>query len=165
MSEKHSGNPNCEQAGINVRAYGILVNAQKEVLVSDEYYYGKLITKFPGGGLKVGETTRDCVTREWMEELDQAVLTQQHLYTSDIFQTFPFRNDVQVVAVYYLVQPVSTIKLDARRQPFDFSIQDDVGHKMAVRWVEWELFSENNMTLAADKIAASVLKRQYGNLF
>ena len=35
----------------NVRAYGLLVNEANQILVSDEKEYGRLFTKFPGGGL------------------------------------------------------------------------------------------------------------------
>ena len=47
----------------NVRVYGVLVNDQKQVLVSDELIRGKQYTKFPGGGLEYGEGTRDCLRR------------------------------------------------------------------------------------------------------
>ena len=39
----------------NVRVYGLLINNQNEVLVSDEQEYGMRFTKFPGGGLEYGE--------------------------------------------------------------------------------------------------------------
>ena len=53
----------------NVRVYGLLINENKQVLVSDEYIRGDYITKFPGGGLEFGEGTRDCLKREFMEEM------------------------------------------------------------------------------------------------
>jgi 8-oxo-dGTP diphosphatase len=34
-----------------IRVYGILINDDKQVLVSDEYIRGNYYTKFPGGGL------------------------------------------------------------------------------------------------------------------
>jgi 8-oxo-dGTP pyrophosphatase MutT (NUDIX family) len=54
----------------NIRVYGILVNEEKKVLVSDELIRGSYITKFPGGGLEFGEGTRDCLQREFMEEMN-----------------------------------------------------------------------------------------------
>ena len=41
----------------------------KQVLVSDEHIRGSYYTKFPGGGLELGEGTRDCLKREFMEEM------------------------------------------------------------------------------------------------
>ena len=52
----------------NLRVYGILINEQNQLLVSDEYIRGMKITKFPGGGLEFGEGTRDCLKREFLEE-------------------------------------------------------------------------------------------------
>lgn len=34
----------------NIRVYGILINKQNEVFVTDEYRMGLTFTKFPGGG-------------------------------------------------------------------------------------------------------------------
>ena len=51
-----------------IRVYGILVNQEKQVLVSDEKIRGEYYTKFPGGGMEFGEGTRDCLKREFMEE-------------------------------------------------------------------------------------------------
>ena len=49
----------------NIRVYGVLVNENRQVLVSDELIRGKYYTKFPGGGLEYGEGTRDCLRREF----------------------------------------------------------------------------------------------------
>ena len=45
----------------NLRVYGILINKQQQVLVSDEYIRGMYITKFPGGGLEFGEGIQRAV--------------------------------------------------------------------------------------------------------
>jgi hypothetical protein len=42
-------------AKFNIRVYGLLINKQQEVLVTDEYRIGMYMTKFPGGGLEYGE--------------------------------------------------------------------------------------------------------------
>ncbi len=70
----------------NVRVYGIVIGENKQVLVSDEYIRGEYVTKFPGGGLDFGEGTRDCLKREFKEEMDLAVQLGDHLYTTDSFQ-------------------------------------------------------------------------------
>jgi hypothetical protein len=53
---------------ITIRVYGILINEQQQILVSDEFIRGMYVTKFCGGGLEEGEGTRDCLRREFMEE-------------------------------------------------------------------------------------------------
>ena len=70
----------------SIRVYGILFDENKRVLLSDEYIRGMLITKFPGGGLEFGEGTRDCLVREFKEELNLSVSVGKHIYTTDFFQ-------------------------------------------------------------------------------
>ncbi len=62
------------------------INEQKQVLVSDELIRGMYITKFPGGGLEFGEGTRDCLAREFMEEMNLQVEVGEHIYTPIIFR-------------------------------------------------------------------------------
>src|SRR5215203_25897 len=62
----------------NIRVYGILINEKKQVLVSDEFIRGSYYTKFPGGGLEFGEGTRDCLQREFMEEMNLKVEVGEH---------------------------------------------------------------------------------------
>ncbi|MEI8060472.1 MAG: NUDIX domain-containing protein, partial [Ferruginibacter sp.] len=69
-----------------IRVYGILINEKKQVLVSDELIRGMYITKFPGGGLELGEGTRDCLKREFMEEMGLTVEIGNHIYTTDFYQ-------------------------------------------------------------------------------
>ena len=79
----------------NIRVYGLLINKQKQVLVSDELIRGNYITKFPGGGLEFGEGTRDCLKREFMEEMNLNVATGEHIYTTDYFQMSAFNPEHQ----------------------------------------------------------------------
>ena len=50
----------------NVRVYGILIDSHERLLVSDEFIRGAYITKLPGGGLEIGEGTREGLAREFM---------------------------------------------------------------------------------------------------
>ena len=74
----------------NIRVYGILQNKNGDVLVSDEFIRGNQYTKFPGGGLEFGEGTRDCLKREFLEEMQLKVLVTDHIYTTDFFQMSAF---------------------------------------------------------------------------
>ena len=118
----------------NVRVYGILVNPQAQLLVSDELIKGNRFTKFPGGGLEWGEGTRDCLAREFMEELDQPVEVLDHFYTTDYFQPSAFRETDQLISIYYHVKLVGEQRFEAKLTPFDFP--DDAGLQCEVpRWV------------------------------
>ena len=59
-----------------VRVYGILLDNDNRILVSDEFIRGDYFTKFPGGGLELGEGTRDCLKREFKEETGLDVMVQ-----------------------------------------------------------------------------------------
>ena len=90
----------------NVRVYGILVNKQNEVLISDEQLGNFAFTKFPGGGLEYGEGIIDALKREFIEECNLEIDVIRHLYTTDFFEKSSF-NDSQIISIYYLVRPKS----------------------------------------------------------
>ncbi|MDP4764480.1 MAG: NUDIX domain-containing protein, partial [Salibacteraceae bacterium] len=104
----------------NVRVYGILINDQNQLLVSDELIKNIRFTKFPGGGLEWGEGTRDCLVREFMEELNQPVEVLEHFYTTDYFQQSAFRETDQLISIYYKVKLVGAQLFKAKTKPFDF---------------------------------------------
>ncbi len=94
-----------------IRVYGLLHNANDEVLVLTEDIRGKLYNKFPGGGLELGEGTRECLVREFKEELDIEVEVGEHLYTTDYFIESAFKPGYQVMAIYYKVTSTETINI------------------------------------------------------
>src|SRR4051794_35561734 len=104
----------------NIRVYGILINEQKQVLVSDEFIRGNYYTKFPGGGLEFGEGTRDCLKREFLEEMNLNVEVGEHLYTTDYFQMSAFNPDHQIISIYYRVRPLEEISARLSTTAFDF---------------------------------------------
>src|SRR5260370_33919733 len=99
---------------ITVRVYGILINESRQVLVSDEYIRGNYYTKFPGGGLELGEGTRDCLKREFKEEMDLDVQVEDHIYTTDYFQMSAFNPEDQIISIYYFVKSIEQIKSPLR---------------------------------------------------
>src|SRR5215204_4771864 len=104
----------------NIRVYGILINEKKQLLVSDEFIRGSYYTKFPGGGLEFGEGTRDCLKREFIEELNLQVDVLEHLYTTDFFQESAFRPGDQIISIYYRVKPLENISARLSDIKFDF---------------------------------------------
>src|ERR687890_127636 len=104
----------------NVRVYGILINEKNQVLVSDEYIRGNYYTKFPGGGLEIGEGTRDCLKREFKEEMNLNVEVGDHNYSTDFYQRSAFNPDHQIVSIYYYVKALEPISAPLRTKEFDF---------------------------------------------
>lgn len=145
----------------NVRVYGIMINEQKQVLVSDEYIRGGYYTKFPGGGLEFGEGTIECVIREWQEELNQQVEVLEHIYTTDFFQISAFDNKTQIISIYYLVKPLSPFTAKLLDSPFNFTIPEGVTEVEGARWINWEEFSAQAVTLPIDKVVADLVKARY----
>ncbi|MBX2921442.1 MAG: NUDIX domain-containing protein [Chitinophagaceae bacterium] len=147
----------------NVRVYGLLINEEKQVLVSDEYIRGSYYTKFPGGGLEFGEGTRDCLKREFMEEMNLDVEIGKHIYTTDFFQMSAFTPDHQIIAIYYFARALEPIKTPLRTQPFDFderemAIYEQRGETETFRFINWNEFSEDSVTLPIDKVVADIVK-------
>jgi 8-oxo-dGTP diphosphatase len=147
----------------NVRVYGILLGDNKQVLVSDEYIRGGYYTKFPGGGLEFGEGTRDCLKREFKEEMDLEVRIGDHIYTTDFFQMSAFTPDQQIIAIYYFAHALEPIKAPLRIKPFDFDEQQlevykRTGETETFRFIDWDNFSAEEITLPIDKIVANIIK-------
>lgn len=147
----------------NLRIYGILTNEKRQVLVSDEFIRGSYYTKFPGGGLEFGEGTRDCLKREFMEEMNLEVKVTAHIYTTDFFQMSAFTPDQQIISIYYFVEPLETIRVPLRSEPFDFderqmNIYKQTGETETFRFINWDDFSEQSVTLPIDKVVAGIVK-------
>ena len=150
-------------SNFNIRVYGILMNDKNQVLVSDEYIRGNYYTKFPGGGLEFGEGTRDCLKREFMEEMFLNVSVEEHLYTTDFFQMSAFKPSDQIISIYYAVKALEPIKVPLRDKVFDFDEQQlavykEKGETETFRFINWDDFSSESVTLPIDKIVADMVK-------
>lgn len=151
---------------ITLRVYGILVNEKNEVLVSDEYIRGNYYTKFPGGGLEFGEGTRDCLKREFIEEMNLKVEVGEHLYTTDFFQESAFRAGQQIVSIYYWVRPLEDIRVPLRDLPFQFddeqlAVYAEKAECETFRFIPWDSFSAETVSLPIDKIVVSLIKEKF----
>ena len=140
----------------NVRVYGLLVNNQNEVLISDEQEYGIRFTKFPGGGLEFGEGLPEGLKREFLEECNAEVEITQHFYTTDFFVKSAF-NDSQVISVYYLVKNMAPLQLNFKTAVFDFDGEGDI--LQAFRWVKLSALANEDFLFPADKHVAKLLSR------
>lgn len=150
----------------NVRVYGVLINEQKQLLLSDEYIRGAFYTKFPGGGLEMGEGTRDCLKREFKEEMNLNVRVDEHLYTTDYFQLSAFNPNDQIISIYYFVTPLEPITFALTKSQFNFTEQQlkVYQEKLEIetfRFVDLSNFSEENVTLPIDKIVAKIIRERY----
>jgi ADP-ribose pyrophosphatase YjhB (NUDIX family) len=141
----------------NVRVYGLLINEQNEVLISDEQEYGQRFIKFPGGGLEIGEGLIDGLKREFVEECDIEVEITSHFYTTDFFVRSAFNNS-QIISVYYKVKNITPINFAIKTIEYDFDGEGDV--LQAFRWVKITELFPDNVTFPTDKRVVELLRAE-----
>ena len=148
---------------ISIRVYGLLINEHRQVLLSDEFIRGQYYTKFPGGGLEFGEGLRDGLKREFQEELQLNVEVADHIYTTDFYQQSAFNPNHQILSVYYHVHPLEPIRVALRKKAFDFdadqlAVYEKTQQTETFRYIDWDDFSGEALSLPIDKIVADLLK-------
>lgn len=149
----------------NIRVYGILIDDERRVLVSDEYIRGQYYTKFVGGGMEIGEGSIDCLIREFKEEMNLRIKVLDHFYTTDFYQQSAFNPQHQIVSLYYTVQPLEPIAVPVNTEAFLFSDEQmqkyrQQGETECFRWIAAQHFDENSVTLPIDKVVAGKIKQQ-----
>ncbi len=132
---------------LNIRVYATAVKDGK-VLVLHEEYAGEQLMKLPGGGLEFGEGVLDCLHREFEEELNVKIKILGHLYTQEDFVVSRFRENEQLLTIYYLVEIIDEN---------DFLIMDPCIEK--TEWIPIHT-DENPFILPVDKIAFEKLKER-----
>jgi 8-oxo-dGTP diphosphatase len=141
----------------NIRVYGLLINEQNEILLIHEKIRDFAFTKFPGGGLELGEGMIDCLVREFKEEAELDVEVTEHFYTTDFFQQSAFKKSDQLISVYYKIrplQPTSGIRLDS------FTIEDNGAlEQLQFFWVKLDELQESMLTFPIDKHVCRLLQQ------
>ena len=132
---------------INIRVYAIYLNEKNELMALDEGYAGEKLIKLPGGGLEFGEGTIECLHREFEEELNLKIEVLEHFYTQEDFLVSRFRENEQLLTIYYTV---NILNLE------DLNILDDSIEN--VKWIS--LHEENPLPLPIDKIVFEKLKEK-----
>lgn len=140
----------------NLRVYAVIINPNREVLLSDEFQLGMRMTKFPGGGMHFGEGTVDCLHREMMEEFNQDVEVIRHYYTTDFFQKALFFEDHQLISIYYLCRLKGEPRFPVSKFPFEQV--KDINGSQAARWASLdELDPDRELSFPVDRHVAKML--------
>ncbi len=140
----------------NVRAYGILIK-NGTVLVSDEYIKRHKVTKFPGGGLEFGEGLKDCLIREFKEELNLDIEIIEHFYTTDFYVSSSFDTNSQVISVYYLVNALSELTFETSVTPHNYEKKEGA---QSLRWIPLNELKETDFTLIIDRRVGELLMKK-----
>ena len=142
----------------NIRVYGIVIR-EENILLTDEFRFGMKMAKFPGGGLKLGEGTVDCLKREMMEELGVGITNIRHFYTTDFFQAARFiEPPQQVLNIYYTCDLVQNPDVRFTEKPFDFR---EVEGAQVFRWARITELIPDDLTLPIDKAVIEKVKKQF----
>jgi len=143
-----------------IRVYGIVINQENELLLTDEYRFNMQMTKFPGGGLHYGEGTVDCLKREFVEECNgQDIENIRHFYTTDFFQEALFFEKSQLLSVYYLADLKKPVRFEVSERPFDF--KETVERSQCFRWIKINEIKEEDISFPIDKFVVNKLKASY----
>jgi 8-oxo-dGTP diphosphatase len=136
----------------NIRVYGIWTKKNK-ILVSNENIDGFRMVKFPGGGLEFGESTVNCVIREFKEELNVNAKVIRLIHTSDTVIQSIFKPNEQVIALHYLIECLDEI------QVYEIEQQTSSGaiNHHRFEWIDLNSKVLNKLTFEMDKQAISKL--------
>lgn len=129
----------------NVRIYGLLIHNHR-LMILEEPFMGEIVKKFPGGGLEFGEGTRDCLKREFKEELNLDIRVGEHFYTQDFFLQSGLDPKEQILMIYYRVELTDISQLHVE----EAAIKELI-------WIDLDMLSEDDLSLPTDKIVTRML--------
>ena len=142
----------------NIRVYGIFITDGK-ILVTDEFMLGTKMTKFPGGGLKYGEGTIDCLKRECREELNSEIEIIGHFYTTDYFQpSILLPEPQQIINIYYKIDIVKPYSFKISDKKFDFP--EIIDGAQSFRFMNIHDLQPEEFTLPVDRKVLAMIRNK-----
>ncbi len=134
----------------NIRVYALII-FKNNILLSRELIQNKLIYKFPGGGVELGEGIVDALQREAKEEMGQHLNHITHFYTADFFQRSSFDSSEQLISIYFKASLSKNLnnrlKIPVKDQP-------------VFEWKRLVDINEENLHFPIDKKVLNMIKLQ-----
>lgn len=140
----------------NIRVYGLL-EYNNQLLLVNEKVGDFSFTKFPGGGLELGEGVLDCLVREFKEETNLDIIPSSHFYTTDFFQQSYFKPDDQIISIYYLVKSQTELgDLDISERVININGREE---HLNFKWVLKDELNIDMLTFPIDKHVVTLYKK------
>ena len=137
----------------NLRVYALLINEKQEILLSDEYRFGKFFTKFPGGGVEHGEGIQEALFRELQEELHLEISGADFFYFNEFHQASAF-DQSNLVAFYYIVNiQKAAVQLQDEGYTIPFEQEQELQ-----RWKAIQELQKDELTFPIDQKVLEKLK-------
>ena len=94
------------------------------------------------------------------------VAVTEHFYTTDFYQQSAFDPTQQIISIYYQVTPLQEITVPIRTTPFQFDdaqlkVYEATGETETFRFIDWQHFSPDNVSLPIDKVVARLIKEKF----
>ena len=136
----------------NLRVYGLLI-VDNQILLTDEYRAGMIMTKFPGGGLEKGEGLADCLIREFEEELAISIEVGKLYYVNEFLQVSAFNSSQQLISFYYIVETKERDLIPAPIELTELKVNEQ-----RFRWVNLNDLDPTTFTFPIDQKVAELLR-------
>lgn len=143
----------------NLRVYGLLI-VDNHVLVTHESYRDLNFTKFPGGGLERKEGLKDCLVREFEEELGLSVEVGSLFYVNDFYQPSAFCKDDQIISFYYLVKPLDVESTTKQILALQNSNNPEQPEWMAFHHIKQDVFNFPIDKIVCEKLTTFLLENK-----
>jgi 8-oxo-dGTP diphosphatase len=140
----------------NIRIYGLLI-LDNHVLVTHESYRDLNFTKFPGGGLEPGEGIKDCLVREFEEELGLPVKVGKLFYVNDFYQPSAFCKDDQIISFYYFVEPLDVEGIKTKILALQKNNNPEQPEWLAISHLKKEVFKFPIDQIVCEKLTTTIL--------
>lgn len=134
----------------NIRVYGILKHPNGSFLLTNELRGGMKMAKFVGGGLEFNEGVKDCIKREFIEEMNLEVEVANLYYINDFLQISAFNPKDQLLSVYYIVTTNDWDRIEV--------CISKPSKEQSFYWVTPEKLEVDDITFPIDKIVVEMLK-------
>ena len=103
-----------------------------------------------------GEGIKDCLKREFLEELNQPIEVLDVVYITDYFQISAFDKRHQLISIYYKVKAIQPLQFSTSKNIFDFIEEKE--EAQSLRWLDINSSLEEDMTFPVDKIVLKQIK-------